>query len=153
MNLKPDDGLSFMHADKTVHLILVEDDEVDVLSIQRAFTKLKIKNPMRRVKDGIEALHLLRGEEGYEKLTSPFILLVDINMPRMSGLELIQEIRQDEDLRTAIIFVLTTSSHEEDKFAAYNLNVAGYILKDNAGNDFIRIVNLLDCYWRIIEFP
>lgn len=76
-----------------------------------------------------------------------------INMPRMGGLELIQQIRADSELHREIVFVLTTSSSDTDILAAYDLNIAGYITKQRAGADFVNLVGILDFYWRIIEFP
>lgn len=90
-----------------VHLLLVEDDEVDAEAIKRAFRKRRIANPFTVVRDGIEALEVLRGEDGREPLPRPFLILLDLNMPRMSGLEFLRETRQDPELRDAIIFVLT----------------------------------------------
>lgn len=74
-------------------------------------------------------------------------------MPRMNGLEFLDNIREDESLKDSIVFVLTTSKAEKDKWEAYQRNIAGYIVKDNVGNDFLDAVSLLDHYWRIIEFP
>jgi len=136
-----------------VHILLVEDDDIDVMSIQRSLKKLKIANPLVRAKDGVEALDILRGENGQEKLNHPFLILLDLNMPRMGGLEFLDEIRNDEDLKTAVVFVMTTSSDEKDIFAAYEKNIAGYIVKSNAEETFLAALQMLDHYWRIIEFP
>ena len=84
---------------------------------------------------------------------APSLIILDINMPRMNGLELLKAIREDARLRHLIVFVLTTSNDEKDKFEAYNLNVAGYMLKSDMGNSFIRAVELVDNYWRVVEFP
>ncbi len=137
---------------KTVTLVLVEDDDVDAMSVVRAFRKVRIANPVCRVKDGVEALSILRDPAGPLKET-PFVLLVDINMPRMNGIELLQKIREDPNLKQTVAFMFTTSKREEDKFAAYNLNVAGYILKDRSGEDFLKMISLLDHYWRVVELP
>ena len=138
---------------RSLNILLVEDDDGDAKALQRAFLKARIANPIIRVTDGLEALDLLRGANGVPKMASPRILIVDINMPRMNGIQFVQAIRADEDFRQSIIFILTTSKREEDKFAVYNLNVAGYIVKATAGQDFLRLVNLMDCYWRIVELP
>jgi DNA-binding NarL/FixJ family response regulator len=84
---------------------------------------------------------------------TPSLVILDINMPRMNGLELLTKIRDDKNLRHLIIFVLTTSNDEKDKFDAFNMNVAGYMLKSDMGNSFIRAVELIDSYWRVVEFP
>jgi CheY-like chemotaxis protein len=138
---------------KPLNILLVEDDDGDAKAMQRAFHRARIANPIIRVVDGIEALDILKGTNGKSKMPSPSILIVDINMPRMNGIQLVRAIREDADIRHAIIFILTTSKREEDKLAVYNLNVAGYILKATAGQDFLKLVNLMDCYWRIVEFP
>jgi CheY-like chemotaxis protein len=138
---------------KPLNILLVEDDDGDAKAVLRAFKREKIANPILRAIDGIDAWEMLKGENGKEKPLSPFMLLVDLNMPRMGGLELIKALREDDELRHTIAFVLTTSSRAEDKMAAYDLNVAGYIVKATAGQDFMRLVNLVECYWRIVEMP
>lgn len=138
---------------RLVSLLLVEDDELDVMGIQRALTDLKIANPVTVAADGVEALEHLRGENGREKLAAPYIILLDLNMPRMTGLEFLQEIRNDPQLRTAIVFVLTTSAADEDKVKAYNHNVAGYIVKADPTRSFQEPVKLIDYYWTIVELP
>ncbi|MGH1353035.1 MAG: response regulator [Methyloligellaceae bacterium] len=138
---------------KTINILLVDDDDVDTKSITRAIRKAKILNPIYRAVDGIDALALLRGEGEYEVLPKPYILIVDLKMPRMDGIEFIQELREDEKLKSSVVFVLSTSKHDEEKMAAYNLNVAGYIVKERAGSDFARLVELIVNYWRIVELP
>jgi CheY-like chemotaxis protein len=136
-----------------LNILLVEDDDGDAKAVRRAFQKAKIANPIHRAVDGMEALDILKGRNGKEKPAPPYLLLVDLNMPRMNGIQFIQALREDEDLRHSIAFILTTSKREEDKIAAYDLNVAGYIVKATAGNDFLNLVHLVDCYWRIVEMP
>ena len=138
---------------KPLNILLVEDDDGDAKAVQRAFHKAKIANPIHRAVDGMEALDILKGRNGKEKPTHPYLLLVDLNMPRMNGIQFVQALREDEDLRHSIAFILTTSKRAEDKIAAYDLNVAGYIVKETAGNDFLNLVHLVDCYWRIVEMP
>ena len=138
---------------KDVAILVVEDDDGDAKTMERAFKRAKIANPRYRAIDGIDALEMMRGENGKEKLTRPYLLLVDLNMPRMNGIQLLQEIRRDPALKRTIAFVLTTSKREEDKLAAYDLNIAGYILKQTADEDLLRLVELIDCYWRIVEMP
>jgi CheY-like chemotaxis protein len=136
-----------------VHLLLVEDDEVDAEAVVRAFRKQNITNPFTIVADGIEALNILKGEGGFERLSRPYMILLDINMPRMNGIEFLQTLRQDPELKRSIVFVLTTSNRDEDKMAAYNEQIAGYLLKSRAGQDFINIIQLLDSYQRVVTFP
>lgn len=135
-----------------VTVLLVEDDQVDAEAVRRAFQKQKIANPLVEVNDGVEALSLLRGEQG-DPLPRPYIILLDLNMPRMNGLEFLKHLREDEKLRDSIVFVLTTSDDNRDKLAAYEQHVAGYMVKSRAGKDFLDLTALLDHYWRIIEMP
>lgn len=137
----------------TVNLLLVEDDEVDVQGLKRAFAKSRIGNPITVARDGIEALEFLRGENGRAKLAKPHLILLDLNMPRMNGLEFLEAIRGDEDLKTSVVFMITTSKAEEDKARAYEKNVAGYIVKQDPANTFMQAVALLEHYWKIVEFP
>lgn len=141
-----------MH-DETVHILLVEDDDVDAELIERAFEKLKLANPITIVEDGIQAFQALRGEEGYERVPRPYLILLDINMPRMNGLEFLHQLRQDDELKRSIVFVLTTSNNEVDKTAAYTDHVAGYILKGAVGESILNLPLMMKNYWRIVEFP
>lgn len=138
---------------KTVHVLLVEDNEVDREAVRRAFAQHRIANPVVDAVDGIEALEILRGTNGKARLPRPFLILLDINMPRMSGIELLRELRSDPELHDSIAFVLTTSKSDEDKVAAYQANVAGYVAKSEVGAGFVRLVTLLDHFWKIVEFP
>jgi len=135
-----------------VTLLLVEDDQVDAEAIQRAFRQERIANPFVVVRDGVEALAALRGESAVA-VPHPRVVLLDINMPRMNGLEFLRALRDDPVLCQTTVFVLTTSDREEDKVAAYNHHVAGYILKSRAGEDFLEVIRLLEVYWRLVEFP
>lgn len=145
--------LSLTKQTKPLNILLVEDDDGDSKAVQRAFTKSKIANSITRAIDGIDALDILRGTNGKTKIEPPYILLVDINMPRMNGIELVKTLREDPKLHQTVIFILTTSKRDEDKVAAYEFNVAGYIAKEKAGEDFLNLINLLECYWRIVEIP
>jgi len=134
---------------KAVSLLVIDDDDIDATALQRALKKLKLANPVYRAKDGLEGLELLRAN----KIPKPYIILLDINMPRMNGLEFLEAIRADEDLTQAVVFVLTTSKSDEDIMAAYREHVAGYLLKQRMDNDFMQVISLLDHYWRVIELP
>jgi CheY-like chemotaxis protein len=136
-----------------VKLLLVEDDEGGAKSVQRALKSARILNPIIRAIDGVDALDILKGRNGKQKLSPPYILLVDISMPRMNGIELIEALRQDPDLRTSIVFILTTSKRDEEMLSAYNLNVAGYIVKERVAEDFQNLAVLIQGYWRIVELP
>lgn len=135
-----------------VNILLVEDDEIDVMAVKRAFRELKIANPLFEASDGIEALEMLR-ETGGNAIPRPFIILLDLNMPRMGGIEFVKELRSDPALKSSIVFIMTTSAAEEDRINAYNLNVAGYVLKHSPGHSFLDAIAMLEHYWRIVELP
>ncbi len=137
---------------KAVHFLHVEDDDLCIMALARAFKKAKIENPLNFAHDGIDALDMLRGTNGRERLPRPHLILLDLNMPRMGGIELLKELRQDPELRRTVVFVMTTSRAERDKTDAYNLGVAGYILKTQ-DNAFLEAAALLDSYCKIIEMP
>jgi CheY-like chemotaxis protein len=139
--------------ENAVTLLIVEDDEIDLMGIKRALKELRIKNPTIRAKDGVEALEILRGENGHEKLQKPYIILLDLNMPRMDGVQFLQAIRDDEALKKSVVFVLTTSDTDEDITSAYTHNVAGYIVKSDAKDSFREAMNMLDIYWTIVQLP
>lgn len=135
-----------------VNILLVDDDDGDAKGVIRAFEKARIANPIVRAVDGMQALEMLRSPERPFSRQS-LILLVDINMPRMNGHEFVSELRNDERFRKMIVFMLTTSNDRSDLDRAYDNNVAGYILKQNAGQDFLNLTDTLDSYWRLVELP
>jgi CheY-like chemotaxis protein len=136
-----------------VNILLVEDDKVDVMALRRAFLELKIANPIKVARDGIEALEVLRGTNGTPPLSRPHLVLLDLDLPRMNGIEFLKELRNDEKLSSTIVFVLTTSKQEEDRIQAYNLNVAGYMVKSLMADSFMQAVTMLKHYWRVVVFP
>lgn len=140
-------------AGNEVTVLLVEDDEIDAEAIGRAFHRAKIANPIVHVTDGLEALEALRGASEESSLKRPYIVLLDLNMPRMNGIEFLEEVRKDAALQDSVVFVLTTSDDDRDKVAAYQKQVAGYVLKSKAGEDFVQLLGMLDHYWRIVELP
>jgi len=137
----------------TVTVLLVEDDVIDAEAIGRAFQRAKIANPIVHVTDGIQALDALRGTNQKETLKRPYVILLDLNMPRMNGIEFLQELRDDESLRDSVVFVLTTSDDDRDMLAAYEKQVAGYMIKSKAGEGFMQLIGMLDHYWRVVELP
>lgn len=136
-----------MSSSRAVTILLVEDDEVDVKALKWAFKKLKIANPVRVASDGVEGWEIL------QTLPRPYLVITDISMPRMNGLELLRKIRESPDYRDSVVFVLTTSDDDQDKFDAYNLNVAGYMLKSDMGTSFTRAIGLVENYWTVVEMP
>ncbi|MFT6991986.1 MAG: CheY-like chemotaxis protein [Paraglaciecola sp.] len=132
-----------------VTLFLIEDDNIDAMSIKREFKRRKIANPIIRAKDGVEAFEFLNSG----KISRPFVILLDLQMPRMNGLEFLTKLRADNDYKNSVVFVLTTSEDEHDIFKSYELNIAGYFIKDELGEGFIGIVDILDGYWKVVHLP
>ena len=110
---------------KPINILLVEDDEVDVMTVRRAFEKARTPVAITEAQDGREALTLLQNET----LPEPRIILLDLNMPRMNGIEFLQQLRSKPELESETVFILTTSKADEDRLAAYSFNVTGYIIK------------------------
>lgn len=130
-------------------ILLVEDDEIDVMNVQRAFAKNHITNPLYVARNGLEALAMLRGDMPKGRR----IVLLDLNMPRMSGIEFLQELRGDPELSATPVVVLTTSNNDRDKIDAYRLNVAGYLVKPVTFSDFSDLMVTLNKYWTLVELP
>ncbi|HPD65098.1 MAG TPA: response regulator [Bacteroidia bacterium] len=139
--------------ERLVSIMLVEDDMVDQMNVQRAFKKNNMQNPLIIANNGLEALNMLRGNGGEKINPLPKIILLDINMPKMNGIEFLREIRKDEELKSIPVFIMTTSNEDSDRINAYNLNVAGYILKPLNFEKFVAAVGTLKSYWKIIELP
>ncbi|MFT6023941.1 MAG: CheY-like chemotaxis protein [Ascidiaceihabitans sp.] len=136
-----------------VKFLIVDDDQVTVMAIKRALRKLKIINPVVVACDGQEALDMMRGECQGDKLLPPYLVTLDLNMPRMDGFEFLEEVRNDPSLQRAVIFVLSTSDSPKDVAAAYSANIAGYIVKDDLGDSFTRALNMIDIYTKVVELP
>jgi CheY-like chemotaxis protein len=134
---------------KEVTLLIVDDDDIDAIALERALRKLRLLNTVCRARDGQEALDMLRDAV----VPAPYIILLDLNMPRMNGLEFLQALRTDPTLTHAVVFVLTTSKSDEDLVAAYRKHVAGYVFKQHMDRDFLEVVSLIEHYWRLVELP
>lgn len=133
-----------------LNILLVEDDELDVMNIRRAFDRNKIANPLWVAGNGLEALKMLREDEIPKERR---LVLLDLNMPKMNGIEFLRELRNDEELRPTPVVVLTTSDDERDRVEAYNMNVAGYILKPVTFVNFVEAMATLNKYWTLVELP
>ena len=136
--------------DRRLNILLVEDDQLDVMNVQRAFKKNNVLNPLYVAGNGVEALEMLRGNTVPKERR---LILLDLNMPKMGGIEFLKELRADPELRHTTVVVLTTSDEERDKVKAYDLNVAGYILKPVTLAAFIEIMATLNKYWSVNELP
>ena len=132
------------------NILLVEDDEVDVMNVRRAFRKNNITNPFWIAGNGLEALEMLRGDA---IPADRRLVLLDLNMPKMNGIEFLRELRADPELAATPVVVLTTSDDERDRVEAYNLNVAGYILKPVTFVNFVEAMATLNRYWTLVEMP
>ena len=136
--------------EKMLNILLVEDDQVDVMNVRRAFDRNRIVNPLFVANDGLDGLQMLRsGEIPAERR----IILLDLNMPKMNGIEFLRELRSDSALQHTPVVVLTTSNDERDKIDAYNLNVAGYLLKPVTFINFVELMAALNKYWTLVELP
>ncbi|MGA3156741.1 MAG: response regulator [Steroidobacteraceae bacterium] len=136
-----------------VTILLVEDDDIDAMTVKRGLAATSISNPLVRAHDGVEALEMLLGTQGKTKLNPPYLLLVDIRMPRLDGLGLVRAIRSNPLLQRTVVFMLTTSDSDRDQAAAYDSHVAGYIVKSNARDHFVRLAHMLEYYLLIVSPP
>ncbi len=133
--------------------LIVDDDEVSVMKIKRAINKARFSNPVFTAQDGIEALEILRGDNANDRLPPPYIVTLDINMPRMDGHEFLREIRGDPALKNVVIFILTTSDNKSDIDSAYDQNIAGYILKESSEEDLLKKVSLIENFSNLVVLP
>lgn len=133
-----------------INILLVEDDEIDVMNVKRAFEKGHISNPLFVAGNGLEALEKLRGGE---IPNTRRLVLLDLNMPLMNGIEFLRELRKDPALAATPVVVLTTSTMDRDKFDAYNLNIAGYLVKPVTFGSFCDLIVTLNKYWTLVELP
>lgn len=135
---------------KAINLLLVEDDDIDVMTVRRAFEKGNIVNPLFVAGDGVEALTMLR--EGHLPAERRLVLL-DLNLPRMSGVEFLREVRRDPALQAIPVVILTTSNEDRDRVEAFQLNVAGYLLKPVTFSAFVDLMVTINRYWTLVELP
>jgi CheY-like chemotaxis protein len=125
------------------HILLVEDDDIDAMTVRRTLKELGAPNPLNREIDGERALEFLRKTDN----PRPGLILLDLNMPRMNGIEFLAELKQDPQLRLIPVVVLTTSSEEGDRLAAFSNSVAGYMVKPVDYPQFVQIMRLIRDYW------
>ena len=133
-----------------LNILLVEDDEVDVMNVKRAFDRNHITNPLFVAGNGLEGLEKLRSGEVPQGRR---IVLLDLNMPKMNGIEFLRELRGDPALAPTPVVVLTTSNNDRDKIDAFNLNVAGYLVKPVTFAEFSELMVTLNKYWTLVEMP
>lgn len=130
-------------------ILLVEDDQVDTMTVKRALKEIHVTNPLVHLENGEEAVHYLRDS----KREKPCIILLDLNMPIMNGIEFLQVVKHDDQLRRIPVVVLTTSEEQQDKVNSFNLGVAGYMAKPVDYRQFVEVMRSIDAYWTISEMP
>ncbi|QDV62697.1 response regulator [Crateriforma conspicua] len=139
---------------KPIDILLVEDSDADAELTTRALKRGKIANTLNRVVDGVEAMEYLRGEGKYADRLRPDLILLDLNMPRMDGREVLREIQQDDDLKQIAVVILTTSDFETDVLDAFGLSNEAYIVKPVDAAQFFSIVQSLKDFWvRVVRLP
>ncbi|HEY5195011.1 MAG TPA: response regulator [Solirubrobacteraceae bacterium] len=137
-----------------ISVLLVEDDPGDVLLVKEAFADHKVGNVLSVVSDGVEAMQYVRGEGAYASVARPDLILLDLNLPRKNGIEVLEEIKTDPLLATIPIVVLTTSEAEEDIVRAYKLHANAYITKPVDFEQFSRIVHQIDDFFiGLVKLP
>ncbi len=137
-------------AARALNILLVEDDEVDVMNVQRAFERNHMTSALFVAGNGLEALDMLRSKKIPRERR---LILLDLNMPKMNGIEFLEELRADPELSSTPVVVLTTSNDDQDKLDAFNFNVAGYLLKPVTFSAFCDKMATLDKYWALVEMP
>lgn len=130
-------------------ILLVEDDSVDAKTIKRAFEELKVRNKLVHVTNGEDALNYLQGSSDKK----PCVMLLDLNMPKMDGIEFLQAVKADKVLKQIPVVVLTMSSQEQDVIESFNLGVAGYITKPASYEEFVNKLRTFNIYWTFSELP
>jgi len=130
-------------------ILLVEDDRVDAMTVERALKDLKATNELVHRVNGEEALEYLRNESNKK----PCVILLDLNMPKMNGVEFLKVAKADEALKKIPVIVLTTSEEEQDVVESFNLGVAGYIVKPTDYKKFVEAIRTIDLYWTLSELP
>ena len=130
-------------------VLLLEDDTVDAMTVKRAMKDLKVDNPLVRVINGEESLKYLRDSANVK----PCVILLDLNMPKMNGVEFLKIAKADPQLRAIPVVVLTTSRTDQDRHDCFSHSVAGYIVKPVGYKDFVEAIRILDLYWTLSEIP
>ncbi len=130
-------------------IMLLEDDEIDAITVRRAIKEIDIKNDLVHHSNGEEALEYLQNETN--KL--PCLILLDINMPRMNGIEFLEEIKDIDRLKRIPVIVLTTSKEDQDRYNTFNLGISGYMVKPVSYEKFLDVMASIKAYWMNSEFP
>ena len=128
-------------------ILLVEDDRVDIMTVQRALKKIDVRNPLCVARTGVEALGMLRGD-GFPKIEpTPSLILLDLNLPMMGGIEFLKELRADPELKDLQVIVLTSSNEPGDRAAAFKYEVDDYVVKPHSFDEFSSAMSLILADW------
>ena len=141
---------------QAINILLVEDDEVDVMNVKRAFSKNNIISPLHTASNGLDALNMLRQQKDGKPPTiasNNLVILLDMNMPKMGGIAFLQELRKDTNLQHIPVFVLSSTNQELEIVKAYQFNIAGYIIKPTMFNNFVETMSILNKFWTVCELP
>lgn len=130
-------------------ILLVEDDQVDTMTVMRALKEIHVTNPLVHVENGEEGVRYLQDPESER----PCIILLDLNMPIMNGIEFLHVVKRDDQLKRIPVVVLTTSDEQQDKVNSFNMGVAGYMAKPVDYRQFVEVMRSIDAYWTISEMP
>ena len=130
-------------------ILLVEDDNVDAMTVRRALKDLNVPNGIVHQLDGEDALEYLRSSDNKR----PCVILLDLNMPRMNGIDFLKIIKNDDELKQIPVIVMTTSKDERDKMESFEFSVAGYIIKSTDYKKFVEALKTLNLYWTLSELP
>jgi CheY-like chemotaxis protein len=130
-------------------ILLVEDDTVDSMTVKRALKDLNVTNPLVRVVNGEQALEYLQNSAN----AGPCVILLDLNMPKMNGVEFLKIAKADDKLKYIPVVVLTTSKADQDRFECFNSSAAGYIVKPVDYKGFVEAMRILNLYWTLSELP
>jgi CheY-like chemotaxis protein len=129
-------------------ILLVEDDDVDAMTVERALSELKIANELVLKSNGVEAMKYLSDENNRK----PCVILLDLNMPKMNGIEFLKIIKKDRNFKKIPVVALTTSKEDKDKLESFKLGIAGYMVKAVDYKEFVEVVRAIDLYWTLSEF-
>jgi CheY-like chemotaxis protein len=133
--------------DNEAAILLVEDDRVDIMTVQRAMKKIDVRNPLHVARTGVEALGMLRGD-GFPRIEpTPSLILLDLNLPKMGGIEFLKELRADPVLKSLPVIVLTSSNEPSDRAAAFEYEVDDYIVKPHSFAEFSRAMSIILANW------
>ena len=130
-------------------ILLVEDDRVDALTVKRAFKEIEVNNRLDFAENGEDALEFLKDSAN----ENPCLILLDLNMPRMNGIEFLEVVKNDDNIKRIPVVVLTTSRDENDRMDSFNLGIAGYMIKPVDYRQFVDVVKTIDKYWNLSELP